>query len=207
MAQMQAVVGPSRPADGSTAVARLGKDAELDVSQLNARSYESCYRQRLFTAGAIVTAPVIFSTAAGTGGPFIWNGSTTVNAVLLKIGFSTSVVTTVAGGLGITGALGQSVVPTSTTVVDFAAKNCFIGGALPLCTAYRVATPLLAGSFFVPFAQFHTGALTVDTTGVAWVDLEGSIIVPPNGWASVAGTATLTTLVASVALIWAEVPI
>jgi hypothetical protein len=57
----------------------------------------------------------------------------------------------------------------------------------------------------MPFADLHTGALTVDTSNVRFVDLGGVIIVPPGAWASVAASATATTTVAQIGLIWEEV--
>jgi hypothetical protein len=159
------------------------------------------------TAYATLTAPVIFSTAAGTGGPLIWNKpSSGVDAHLLAVGFSSSVVTTVAGGLGITGAAGQTVAPSATTAID-ASGNALIGGpASRMGGLYRVGTVTNAGAQLVPFAQFHTGALTVDTTGLLWQFLDGIFICPPGSWISAAATATLTTLQVQVALIWAELP-
>ena len=182
---------------------RAGKDGALIVSEYAARYQELTRLSKVFNAYAIVTAPVIFSTAAGTGGPLLWNGSADVDAVLLAVGFGSTVVTTVAASLGMTGATGQPVAPTTTTAADAQGEG-YIGGPVALCTPYRVGTPLVAGQFFLPFAQVHTGALTVDTTGVQWVDLGGSIIVPPQCWASPAASATATTLVAQISLVSAE---
>lgn len=201
------LVGPQSLSDSARTVARGGKQGEQIVSQLNGPLYEQAVRQNLFNAYATVTAPVIYSTAAGTGGPLLWNGSNTVNAVLLKVGYSVSVVTTVAGSIGITGGIGQTAAPTSTTAIDAGPRNHYLGGKAPLCSTYRVGTPTNAGNFFLPFAYMHTGALTTTSNGMAWIDLDGSIVVPPQGWASVAGSATLTTLQVQVALVWAEVPI
>lgn len=162
---------------------------------------------KVFNAFAIVTAPVIFTTAAGTGGPLLWNPTASgVDAHILAVGFSSSVVTTVAGGLGLSGAGGQTAAPTSTTAIDKSGNN-MIGGGASTTSQYRVGTVTNVGTFFLPFAQFHTGALTVDTTGMTWVPIEGAVICPPSSWVSVAGTATLSTLVVSVALVWAEMPV
>ena len=113
-------------------------------------------------AQAIVTAPVIYTTAAGTGGPLLWNPPTSeVNAVILGVSFGITVVTTVAAALGLTGNSGQTVAPSSTTAIDGRA-NLKIGGAAGACTPYRVGTVAVAGAFLLPFAHLHTGALTVD---------------------------------------------
>jgi hypothetical protein len=180
------------------------------VTAVHGKYYEASARGNLFVAHAIVTAPVIYSTEAGTGGPLLWNGSNTtvgrqVKANLLAVGFGVTVVTTVAAALGITGGDGQAAAPTSTTAIDSTA-NLLIGGAASRCTSYRIGTTV-ENKFFMPFAHVHTGALTVDTTGVQWIDLGGMITVEPGSFASIAASATATTLVASISLIWEEVPV
>lgn len=183
---------------------RLGKQGQVITSPVHGSYYEQSSRQNLFMCHAIITAPVIYTTNTGTGGPLLWNGSTTVNASLVAVGFGVSVVTTVAAALGLTGGTGQSAAPASTTAID-SVKNCYLGAALPACTAYRIGTPTTAGGFFLPFGQLHTGALTVDTTGFNWFDVSGLITVPPGGWVSVAASATASTTVMNVAMVWEEV--
>lgn len=197
--------GVQNQSDNSAFNARGGKTGELMVGHAHGKYYEAASRGGLFMAQAIVTAPVIWTTEAGTGGPLLWNGTSTVNAVILAVGFGTSVVTTVAAALGLTGGNGQTAAPTSTTAID-SSTNLLIGGAASQCTAYRVGTTV-ENDFFLPFAQVHTGALTVDTTGMQWVDLQGMIVVPPNSFVSVAASATASTLVGNFALIWEEVAI
>lgn len=201
----QALVGPQTLADGSENRLRSGRTGEQIVSELNGRYYEQAFRKNLFWAHAIVTAPVIYTTAAGTGGPLLYNPvGSNVNAVLLGVGFGVSVVTTVAASLGITG--GPTTAPSSTTAID-SRTNAFIGGPSSVCTPYRVGTVSAAGTFFLPFADLHTGALTVDNRGVSWIDLGGSVIVPPGYFASVAASATASTTVASISLLYAELAV
>lgn len=177
------------------------------VSEFNPPLYQLAYQKKLFMAHAIVTAPVIYTTAAGTGGPLIWNGAPNINVVLLKVGLGISVVTTVAASLGITGNSGQTAAPGSTTAID-SNKSLFVGsGVSPQSTAYRIGTPTNAGNFFLPFADLHTGALTVDNLGMVWADLGGSIIIPPYSWASIAASATASTTVMQAAFIYAELPV
>lgn len=201
-------VGPQAYSDNQdpNVGVRLGNHGEQIVGQLHGRYFEQANRGNLFTAHAIVTAPVIYTTAAGTGGPLLWNGSTTHKAVILAVGWGVSVVTTVAAVLGLTGGTGQTSAPTSTTAID-SVKNCYLGGAAPACTAYRVGTVAAAGSFFMPFGDLHTGALTVDTGSMNWFDVGGSIVVPQFGWVSVAASATASTAVGNFGLIWEEIPV
>jgi hypothetical protein len=159
----------------------------------------------LFSGYATLTAPVIYSTAAGTGGPLVWNQTTAgvngKNIHPLMIGFASAVVTTVAGGLGI--GWGTSTAPTTTTAIDLA-SNCLAGGTASAMLAYRVGTVSAACTGFMPFAEFHTGALTVDNTGLTWIDVGGIVVAGPGKFVTVASTATLTTLQVRVGMIWAE---
>src|SRR6185295_8664983 len=154
---------------------------------------------KVFTAYATVTAPVIFSTAAGTGGPLLWNPTGSgKNAILMAVGVGISVVSTVAG------ARGQTAAPGSTTAID-KVGNALMGSAVtPACTAYRVGTPTNAGTTFTAFMAIGTGALTVEYANFMWFDLDGTFVVPPGAWAAVAGSATLTTLQAGISLVWTE---
>lgn len=200
------ITGPQTLGDSTVTTARAGRTGEQIVSELQGRYYENVVRGNCFQAHAIVTAPVIYTTAAGTGGPLIWNNTTTHNCVLLAACFGHAVVTTVAASLGITGNSGQTAAIGSTTAID-SNKNLLIGGAATRMSVYRVGTPASAGNFFIPLAQLHTGALTVDTSGVAWVDLGGLIVVPPQAWVSWAASATATTAVTNLGFIYAEVPV
>lgn len=190
---------------GNSIAIPSGFFGELAVSELLARYSTLTKSSALFSAYATLTAPVIFSTAAGTGGPLIWNKPNSgIDAHILAVGFSTSVVTTVAGGLGLTGNSGQSTSPSATTVID-ASGSLYVGGPTSqMGGVFRVGTVTNAGNIFMPFAQVHTGALTVDTTAITWMDVGGAMIIPPGCWGAVAGTATLTTLQAQIGIIWAE---
>lgn len=163
-------------------------------------------RKQVFAAHAIsVTAPVIWSTAAGTGGPLLWNSSNTTLARILKVGFAITTASTVTGALGFTGATGQVAAPGSTTAID-SSGCCYIGGAKSQMNLYRIATPTNAGTFFVPFAQVTTAALTTSRDAMTWIDINRLIVVPPGAWISIAGSATLSTAVLTCGLVWEEIP-
>ncbi len=184
---------------------RQGGLADMIVSACQGRYYELARAGRVFVAQAIVTAPVVYTTAAGTGGPIIWNGTSTVMGVILAASFGLTVVSTVAAALGITGNTGQTADPAGTAIDG--TRCTYLGGPTSALKAYRVATVTVAGNFLLPFAQLHTGALTVDNATMGWVDIGGSVIVPPNCWASIAASATATTTVGQFGLMWAEVPV
>jgi hypothetical protein len=200
-------VGPQSGSDGTDTPMRLGRSGEQIVTELHGRYYEQAVRGKLFMAQAIVTAPVIYTTAAGTGGPLLWNPPTSgVNAVLLAVSMGITVVTTVAAALGITGNTGQTAAPSTTTAID-GRSNLFLGAGASACTPYRIGTVTNAGGFLLPFASLHTGALTTETGVVGFVDIGGMIVVPPGSWASIAASATASTTVGTFGMIWEEVPV
>lgn len=165
---------------------------------------------RVFMARAIVTTPVIFSTAAGTGGPLLWNSVTgsvnypSVTASILKVGFAVTTASAVAGALGFTGGTQGAAAPGSTTAID-TSTNLSIGATQPSwMNVYRIGTPAAAGAWFLPFASITTAAVTAVGDDVNWFDIGGAITVPPGGWLSVAASATLTSAVLQIALMWEE---
>jgi hypothetical protein len=198
--------GPGLYADGTKGVIpRVGRQGEVIVADYLGRYGEASRRGGIFLANAIVTAPVIFSTAAGTGGPLIWNGSATSYVSILAVSYAITTASGVVGALGFTGNSGQTSAPTATTVID-GRTNGFIGGAASAATPYRVGTPTNAGNFFFPFADITTGATSVPV-GNTWVEIGGLITIPPNCWAAVAASATLTSLVVQIGVAYQEFPI
>lgn len=203
------LAGEQNVGNGTTPPAAGTRQGTQLVDGLHGKYVEQARRQRIFWASAIVTAPVIFSTAAGTGGPLLYNGSSATSGVMcaiLGISLNQSVVTTVAAGIGLTG--GPTTAPTSTTAID-GLTNGYIGAAAGQVSAYRIGTPSAAGTFFMPLADFHTGALTTEAgNGGSWIDIGGAIIIPPGGYfASLAASATASTLVMRATILYEEIPV
>ena len=176
----------------------------LAIGVAGASYYAAVRRNELFNAYAAVTAPVIYTTAAGTGGPLLWNGTTNKVAVIIGVSLAVNVAATVVASLGFTGNTGQTAAPTPTTAIT-ASGNNRIGGPAPSMNVYNVGTVTNAGNFFIPFAGLSTGALTTDNIALGFIDVQGQIEVPPNCWLSVAASATATTAVCQIGLIWAEI--
>lgn len=202
-----AQVGPDIGADGADMPLRMGRMTDLIVSEYQPRYAEMARLGYIFHAHAIVTAPVIYTTAAGTGGPLVWNPQNSGrNVIVLGVTCGITVVTTVAAALGLTGNTGQTSAPTSTTAID-SRTNGLIGGQASIATPYRVGTVTNAGNFFLPLLDLHTGALTVDNLGLGFIDVAGSVVCPPGAWVSIAASATATTTVAQLGMMYAEIPV
>lgn len=180
--------------------------ANLSYGITGSSYYDLAKQGRVFSAYGPITAPVIYSTAAGTGGPLIWNSSVSVNVVILGMSMAVGTASTVATSLGICGGTQGTNAPTSTTAIGITG-NALVGGPNSQVNVYRVGTVANASTFFVPFIQVGTGAITVTDSQPCHVDLAGTFVVPPGKWVAIGAASTATTLVAQIGLIWAEIPI
>lgn len=183
-----------------------GGIGELVVSEVLGKYSTLAKSGKLFTGYAVLTAPVIYSTAAGTGGPLIWNKpGSGVDCHILAIGVAGVVASAAAGAIGFTGNTGQTVAPGSPTAID-ASGNSLVGGAVTqMGGVYRIATPTNAGNTFMPLFTVGTAATTAQFVST-WIDVGGGFIIPPGAWGSIAGSATLTTAQLSIGVLWAELP-
>mgnify|MGYP003529411494 CR=1 FL=1 len=59
----------------------------------------------------------------------------------------------------------------------------------------------------MPLADAHTGALTTSSGHLGWFDIGGSMVVPPGYFLSLAGSATLSTLVMRATILYEEIPV
>ena len=97
-------VGPRTAQDGvSMGQLRGTSTGEQAVSLAHAGLREPSSRKKLFFANAIVTAPVIFSTEAGTGGPLLYNPSSSIQANIIAVGYGITTASGVSASIGLTG--------------------------------------------------------------------------------------------------------
>jgi hypothetical protein len=202
---LQLPIGAASAADGIHSVGRAGRTTEQVISQVHGQYYEASSRGKIFMAQAIITAPVIWTTEAGTGGPLLWNSSASVIGNILAVGWGISTVSTAGAAVGLTGGYAQTADPTSTTAID--SQACLNGtSTTPTISAYRVGTTG-TNRWFLPLGDLYTGALTVDVGKVNWVRLDGLLSIPQYSFVSFSASATASTTVMNVAIIWEEVPV
>lgn len=176
-----------------------------DLSNGLVQSYYHYSRMgQCFAAQGIVTGPVIYSTAAGTGGPILWNNTTEWEAVILGVTCAITTASGTAAALGITGGVQTANVAMAATTAIDSIGNLRIGGVGQQMTVYRTATPSAAGTFFLPLFGLGTGAVTLYSEAELAIDLGGLVVVPPGSWASVAASATVSSAVLQIGLIWLE---
>lgn len=174
-----------------------------------ADSYYALARDgKAFSALTSITGLVAFGTAAGIGGPLLWNNtgagsSKRVLAVLLGVSVGWTTAPAASGALGITWGTGQPAAPTGTVAITGVANLRPDLAALPLCSVFNAGTVVNAGTSILLTHQVSTGTVAAQTI---FEPLDGLITVPPGCWAAVAGAAAIATMVAKVSLIFAEVP-
>src|ERR1700677_2128317 len=108
-------------------------------------------RGNVFCATASITAMGLYTTAAGTGGPLLYNGGPTghsgVTAYIMAISYGCTVAATAAAAIGLTG--GPTTAPTSTTAIGSQTNLQLNLSPTSICTAYSSGTVSTAGTFFL----------------------------------------------------------
>jgi hypothetical protein len=206
--QVGPIVQTSSIGQGTPSPLRQGNMGDAIVSELHGRYYEAAYRRAIFSAANIAAvATVALTTTASYTGLYLGNNiGNTVNLVLLKCSYATSVAVPTAGFVALeTGYISSANITVGGAIT---AANSFIGvGA----SAQAVAG---AGSATLPVAPaarlFLSNANTAATTaGNIYApqvcDLEGSIILPPGAFVAFATFAT-NTAAWWFSFMWEEVP-
>lgn len=202
MALSQGIVGVQNNSDGATPITQqYDQQAAGLVTELHARYYQQTVRGNTFSVNTQGTAVTTTAALATT-----WTGlavsnptGSGVNLVLTKFS-ATQFAVGAAATIGLLGAVGVaagSLAPQSRLIgIGTASKAVASAGA-------TIATPLLITTF---------GSLgSVATTGYGlepgiFVDLEGSIVIPPGSFVGTY-TSIVTTTALNFGFVWEEVPI
>ena len=201
-----ALAFPSKAFPGTQAGAPTGIGGEVLLSELVGKYATLVKMQKVFYTSAIITAPVIFSTAAQLG-PQIWNRPASgVDAHILGIGVgSPTTATTVAGAIGYASNV-QPTAPTTPTAIT--AVNAYAGGGPSAMGAVNSTATviILPVPIFMPLIGVNTGAVTTGAISMSWADVGGLFIVGPGNVGYVCSSATLSSGVFTIGLVWAELP-
>lgn len=207
---------PTRAFPANQQGAPSGVVGELGLSALVGRYGTLVKAQKVFYTSALITSPVIFSTA-GQLGPVIWNKpGSGLDAHILGISVGQPTATSaISGALGYASA-GQPTQPTlGGTAAPIVAANAYAGGGpsqmaaiLAGTTGNVVTVSVLPAPIFLPMVAFSgiATATTVLSTPNTWVDVAGSLIIGPGTVGYVTASATLTTAAMTIGIIWAELP-
>ena len=189
---------------------RLGNMGDMIASELHGRYYEAAYRQSVFSL-SLATAATITAYIGATGGTPALATYNPVgsgkNLVVLQAGVANLVTPTGAGtapwGLwyGLTALpTGQNTVPTNNSTLT-------TSGSIALGWVNAVTTSSTALTRVYPLA-FYYWATAAGAFGMpSFVDIAGSVIIPPGGMVALGCGTALTTASWYASLIWEEVPI
>lgn len=201
-----ALTFPSRAFPAQQAGAPTGVAGELNLSQFVGKYGALAKSQKVFYTSAIITAPVIFSTA-GQLGPMLWNQpGSGLDAHILAISIgSPTTAPVVAGSLGWASGP-QSTAPTSPTAIT--AVNAYAGGGPSAMGAINSGGTVIVLPVpnFAPLISVNTAAVTLQGITTSYVDVGGMFVVGPGNVGYVCASATLTTGVFTIGVLWAELP-
>ena len=194
---------------GANPVLRQGQQSDLIVSELHGRYYEQTYNRNMFTAS--LTAGTTTSAALSTTftGLLLLNpNNSQVNFVINKVGMSFLVAFTAAAAIGIQVGNQSTALLSGLTTTNTQTRNNFLGAPNSTIDLTYSAATTPAPALLHLFGAGLTGAITtVPQIPGFFIDLEGSVIVPPGAWI---GTYTSTASGASGTLAsfsYEEVPI
>lgn len=207
--QAQGQVGPQVAADGTTPTVRLEKSGAIVSQALHGRYYETAYRRALFSgvATAVTTSSGLATTYTGlclsnpVGSP--------VNLAITKVSLSFSVVMPTTGTIiGLMTGFNNATNPTHTTpgVPRSQFFNYSGGGVGLLDTAATLPTAPVVNTI-LGAAITGTAVATTTVQAPAVIDLEGSILLPPGGYAAIYTSTAGPTSGGNFSFQWEEIPV
>jgi len=205
--QVGAVATSSSLAAGSQTISRFGNMGDQIISELHGRYYETTYRRAMFLAAnptGQTTTAVTSGTTTAIVGILVSNPiNSPVNLVLNKVGYTVSVAPAAIMPmfLGVGYNAGTNVTHTTALTV----RNAFVGvGASGYGTADSSFTLPTAANFTHLLGNVFT---TVTTNSPTFVDLEGSVVLPPGAYAGIFSTVAAGSAGFFGSMSWEEVPV
>lgn len=211
--QVGALATTQSLAPATQAITRFGNMGDSIVSELHGRYYEAAYRKSLFTSGVsalIATATTASPTTTITGAQVLYNPiGNGYNVVINKVSLGFALAN-LAGVVGIaTGYNNTTAISGTLTATTATAKNKFLGGTAPTAGSYASASITLPTAVTLDTILATTGSLA--TTGIdintMLYDLEGSIILPPGGYATIWSSFIIPASSLLSTFTWEEVPV
>ena len=208
MALLQGAVGVQNAAEGGNPItARMGRAGDLLTSQLHGHYREAAFRRAIFVGsnGAVPTVTTVALATTYTGLALINPAGSTVNLSVLKVGLSFIVVFPAVATVGVM--TGYS--PLGTTTFGAAATdglNTVFPGQRGQGRAALSATLVGTPQLHTVFGSGLTGAVTTSPTGFALYDLEGSLEIPPGGYAAIYTSTVCGAAGMCASFMWEEIP-
>jgi hypothetical protein len=209
MALLQGQVGIQNAAEGGNPITvRMGRGGDVLTSQLHGDYREAAFRRAIFVGsnGATPTVTTVALATTYTGLALINPAASTVNLSVLKVGLSFLVVFPAVSTLGIM--TGHS--PLGTTTFTAAATdglNSVFPGQRGQGRAALSATLVGTPQLHTVVGSGLTGAVTTAPTQFALYDLEGSLEIPPGGYAAIYTSTVCGAASMCASFMWEECPV
>lgn len=198
--QAEGRVGLISAAEGTVNPLRLNEEGALVVAAGCGKYYEATKNGQVFAVANQAAVALTAALATTYTGLVVGNPTTsTKNLVLLGLGYASTVAIPTATALGIMTGSGASVTSSLTP------RNRLVGGAASVAWAEDSCT--LPGTPVLEqvFATAWTEATTAGTLSQPnWLDLDGSLILPPGAFAAVYSAAA-NTAAFLLSFLWQEV--
>ena len=169
---------------GANPVIRQGQQSDIIVSELHGRYYETTYNRNMYTA--TLTSGTTTSAALATAhtGLLLLNpNNSQVNFVINKVGMTFLVAFAAASAIGIQVGNQSTAVLSGLTTTNTQTRNNFLGAPNSTVGLTYSAATTTSPSLLQLFGAGLTGAITtVPQIPGFFIDLEGSVIVPPGSW-------------------------
>jgi hypothetical protein len=197
------VVGPTAQSDGMTPGIRLGRSAEVIVDELHGRYYETTYRKAMYSGSILGQVTTVGLATTYTGLVLANPPGSSVNLVLNKVGVGFLVAFAAAAAVGIMTGFSTTALTGVTAVTT--RSQLFNGAGPGQGVLANVATLPIAPTINTIFGAGLTGAITTVPAVFGLFDLEGSIILPPGGYAAIYTSTASGAASMAASMQWEEV--
>ena len=183
---------------------RIGPTSELIVDELHGRYYETTVRKAMFSGANLtgITTTAAFATTY-TGMCLSNPIGSTVNLVLTKVTYAPVVAQTAALVMGIMTGYSASVNVTHTT--PLVPLSNFVGQPAGTGLIDSSATLPVAPTRLILLGTLTTGAITQTLLNGSVTDMEGSVVIPPGGYAAIYTSAASVASSLAFGMMWEEV--
>lgn len=204
--QLQGIVGPQVVSDGSATAPRMGRTAELIMTELHGKYFEQNLRGNVFTctptAGVLTlgTATTVSTTLVNPPG-----GGKLLSLIRIEVAITALPGTPVVGTYGVyvqSNPLATAPIATAATI-----QSSLIGSAFKSQGQVYTAATVTAGVLFRNIANKETGAsTTIPYLPTFSIDFDGTLILQPGTSITVGqNTGDTTNATAAITYIWEEI--
>ena len=205
---IQAIVGGNAASSAGSAPVnmRYGATGEIVVQELHGRYYETTARKAMFSGSNLagVTTSAGFATTL-TGFCLTNPIGSTVNLVVNKVTYAELVAQTAAVLLGIQTGYSASTAVTQTT--PLVPLSNFVGQPAGVGLIASAVTIPVAPTRVILLGSLTTSAITTQIGGGNVIDMEGSLVIPPGGYAAFYTSAASVASSLAFGMQWEEVSI